>query len=312
MINLLKQEVIKQGDKASILAVNRLKDLKQDIDRFKKQNKLNKFHKYIVNNIYNFSLPTVDFDVQSIIIIAVPRPMYANVEFIYQGKSYKLKSLVISNMNNENAFIETEKYLTNLLSPQGYHIKLAPNLPYKRVAARSGLATYGRNNICYVAGMGSSLTLVAYYSDVPCLKDDWTIVKKSPSCTNCKACINSCPTNAIKEHKFLIDNDKCLSYFNESPREFPEWIPLSAHHCIYDCLKCQIICPMNKNYINNIIGPIKFTEQETEIILSQVNYQEFDSQLQRKVDILGMKDWLKAIPRNLLVLFKAYDRYANE
>jgi epoxyqueuosine reductase len=36
-------------------------------------------------------------------------------------------------------------------------------LPLKSLAVRSGLAAYGRNNVCYVPGMGSFLELVGLY-----------------------------------------------------------------------------------------------------------------------------------------------------
>jgi epoxyqueuosine reductase len=37
----------------------------------------------------------------------------------------------------------------------------------KRLAVRSGLARYGRNNVTYVEGMGSFLELSASLTDMP-------------------------------------------------------------------------------------------------------------------------------------------------
>lgn len=62
--------------------------------------------------------------------------------------------------------------LTKVLEPAGY--QATPSLlPLKSLAAHSGLAVYGRNNICYVPGMGSFLELVGLYSDLPCSEDTW-------------------------------------------------------------------------------------------------------------------------------------------
>jgi epoxyqueuosine reductase len=71
------------------------------------------------------------------------------------------------------------------------------------------------------------------------------------------------PTEAIRTDRFLIDNEKCLSYLNESRRSFPEWLLKSVHHCVHDCLKCQIIYLMNKEHVENIVQPVQFTESET-------------------------------------------------
>ncbi len=245
-------------------------------------------------------------------MMAVPRPTYAKVEFAWQGKIYHTLSLASSEMDSDDAPTVTKEYLDNYLSPKGYHIKYASNMPLKRLATRSGLAVYGRNNICYVEGMGSSLTLVAYFTDMPCTEDDWAEIRQAETCNNCYICINNCPTKAIRKDSFLIDNERCLSYFNESPEEFPEWIPLSAHHCVYDCLKCQLKCPMNKKYINHVIGPIEFSEEETNRLIAGAKYHEFNPVLQRKVKILGMDKWLEAIPRNLLVLFEQDNHYTSK
>lgn len=301
-IELLKKEVSTHGDSLKILSIERLHELKGEIESFAENEELNRFQKYIVSNIYELELPAADFEIRSIIIIAVPCPSYANVEFIWQGKKYLTSSLVRANMNGEDAFEVAKQYLENYLGPRGYHMKCAMKLPLKRLAARSGLASYGRNNICYVEGMGSFLALFAYFTDMECIKDDWTEISNASICENCRACINSCPTGAISNEKFLLNNERCLSYYNESPGEFPEWIPLSAHHCLYDCLKCQINCPMNTDYVDNVIGPIEFSEEETHMILSGGKFYGFSPALQKKVKLLGMDEWLEAIPRNLRIL----------
>ena len=102
----------------------------------------------------------------------------------------------------------------------------------------------------------------------------------------------------------MINNERCLSYFNEGPGDFPEWLPKSIHNCLYDCLLCQKICPGNKDYINNIIGPIEFNETETDMLLSGKLMKEFPPTLKKKVVFLGMDQWLSAIPRNIKVLLE--------
>lgn len=187
MIELLKQEILERGYTLRILSIKRLYELKKDIESFEKNQALNQFQKYILNSIYKFEVPTVDFEIKSIVVIAVPTPAYAKVEFVWQGKKSLLDSLARFNIGGEDAKAVTRKYLKNYLATKGYHIKQAPNLPLKRLAVRSGLAVYGRNNICYVEGMGSFLTLVAYFTDIPFTEDDWTEMRQASICTNCRA-----------------------------------------------------------------------------------------------------------------------------
>ena len=298
MVHLLKQEALVHGEKLQILSINRLQNLKSEIELFKKNGDLNEFQKWIVNNLYKFETPTVEFIIKSIIIIAIPHPSYAKVEFVRQGKKYSFLSLVMSDFDN------TEEYINDFLAPKGYHIKSTLNLPLKRLAAQSGLAVYGKNNICYMEGMGSFFSFAAYFSDIPCDNDDWTEMRQADICANCNICFNNCPTGAIRKFRFLIDNERCLSYYNESTKEFPEWIPLSVHHCLYDCLKCQANCPMNKEYVNNVSEVIKFSGDETNMLLSGSPYDAFTPALQHKSKILGLNQWLDAIPRNLEILFK--------
>lgn len=303
MADLLKQEALIHGDKLQMLSIKCLQNLKSEMELFKKDEGLNGFQRWIVNNLYKLDVPPVEFIIKSIIIIAIPHPSYAKVEFVRQGKKYNFVSLVKSDFDN------TEKYLNDFLTPKHYHIKAAPNLPLKRLASQSGLAVYGRNNICYIEGMGSFFSFIAYFSDIPCENDDWEEMRQANRCINCNICFNNCPTEAIREERFLIDNERCLSYFNESSDEFPEWIPLSIHHCLYDCLKCQINCPMNKEYVNNVIESIKFSEEETDMLLSGNYFDSFSPALKQKSKVLGLNDWLDAIPRNLKILFELSDTH---
>lgn len=301
MIEALKQEALLHGDKLHVLPIKHLQTIKNEIDLFKENEELNGFHEWIIQNLYCFDVPKVDFSIKSIILVAVPHPTYANLEFERQGKKYNSFGIVKSDFEN------TEGYLSDFLVPKSYHIVPVYNLPMKRMASQCGLAVYGRNNICYVDNMGSNFSFAAYFSDVPCEDDYWNKMSYAEACTDCKACINNCPTGAIRSDRFLIDNDRCLSCLNEGAEEFPEWLPKSAHHCLYDCLKCQLICPMNKEYNSKVMSPIKFDEKETDMLLGGVPFGEYSDELKMKAKILGMAEWpdsVKAIPRNLRVLFE--------
>lgn len=52
MIESLKQEAIYRGDLLKILSIERLSELKSDIDNFEEREALNQFQKFIIKNIY--------------------------------------------------------------------------------------------------------------------------------------------------------------------------------------------------------------------------------------------------------------------
>jgi hypothetical protein len=61
----LKQEALKHGE-LQIIPIKRLQSLKTEFDDFKKNEALNGFQKWIVNDLYKFALPTVGFTMRSI------------------------------------------------------------------------------------------------------------------------------------------------------------------------------------------------------------------------------------------------------
>lgn len=103
---------------------------------------------------------------------------------------------------------------------------------------RSGLAEYGKNNICYVSGMGSFLQIVAAYSDLPCSEDGWREPVMMKSCDGCDLCRRVCPTGAIPSDRFLLRGERCIVYHNEKRGDvpFPDWMAASWHNCLIGCM----------------------------------------------------------------------------
>lgn len=298
MASKIEMIALEHGDRLKVISIDHLKDLSETITIFKEQEELNDFQRWIVNELYQFETYEEDFKINSIILVAIQHPFYAKVDFFKDGKKKTFLSLVRADFN------KTEEYVKKFVEKNGYSIKVANNLPLKRLGSHSGLAKYGRNNITYVDGLGSNFSYAAYFSDMICEEDNWGEAKNADTCNKCNLCIENCPTGAIRKDRFLIDNQKCLSAVNEVPGEFPTWVPVAAHHTLYDCLICQRICPMNHKQQNNVIDSISFSEEETDMLLAGRPIDTFSDESKTKIYFLGMNDWYEAIPRNLKTLFE--------
>jgi len=288
------QPALTHGERVRLIPVERLLDLRGELRELEAREALNGFQRWILAHKYTLEVPAAH--ARSIVLVAVPHPMFARVELAWQGRTVRCASLVMSD------FETTERSLRALFDERGLLFVPVSDLPMKRLAARSGLAVYGRNNVCFVEGMGSQLSFAAYLTDVPCDDVSWAELRPAPLCARCEVCLNDCPTGAIREDRFLIDNERCLSYLNESADPFPGWLPASAHHCLYDCLRCQLRCPMNKPYARPGIGPIPFSEEETDMLLSGVPAEAYPPDLREKARLLGLDQWPAGLARNVRIL----------
>ncbi len=287
------------GERPRAIPVRRLAELRDELAAYGQSEELNDFQRYILREKYEFGVPAAPFEIRSLILVATPHPPYAPVELTWGGRTIQTRSLVMSD------FARTERDLRARLEPQGVHLIPAGDVPLKRLAVRSGLAVYGRNNVTYVEGMGSQHSMSAFFSDLPGDETAWTEVTMATECAGCRACLNGCPTGAIREDRFLIDNMRCLSYFNESPAEFefPDWLPASVHHTLYDCLRCQIRCPINIRLHSIPAQTVTFDEAETGLLLAGVPADRMPEPTARKARFLGLDKWGDGVPRNIRVLF---------
>jgi epoxyqueuosine reductase len=159
-----------RGWKGRIVPVSHLSDLRDAIiGRYK--------HGLINHTLYREQLGFFSFNppsdlpgVRSIVIVAVPTPQM-RIVFHWQGRSVPVvvpPTYVSYTPRTESI----QAVLAAWLRHEDYH-QAKPKLPLKTLAVCSGLANFGRNNICYVPGMGSFLQLVGAYSDLPCESDPW-------------------------------------------------------------------------------------------------------------------------------------------
>ncbi len=184
--------------------------------------------------------------------------------------------------------------------------------PLKATAARLGLLRYGRNNVGYTAGSGSYVQLCAYLTDAPLPVDD-RVVPHAPmmldECERCNACTGVCPTGAITDDRVLLRAHRCLTSVNESPGEWPSWVPTWAHTCLLGCLECQKVCPVNPSLTVEDTGVV-FSAAETRSLLADTGAgaERDENGIRAKLAWLGQPYAEPTLGRNLRALAAAAGR----
>jgi len=299
MFDELKKLVESNGDKLAIVSMDNMRKYQADMEEYSKHMDpdVRNYMSFMLDDPKKFNPSATHM--QSIIIAAVPRPVYVKVTWHARGRQYAAFSGSSANAD------KAADYIMSAVQAAGYEIKREMRLIQKPIAVASGLAKYGRNNIVYIDGWGSAFSLLAFSTTAPCDTPTlWRESVVSDTCNDCKICENLCPANAIVPGKFAIDSHKCLTHLYQLKDDFPDWLPATAHHSHYSCLMCQARCPMNKGLVPS---QISFDEAETARILKGGPYDDVADELKTKIAQLAGLAKLATAPRNLNVLFDLMD-----
>ena len=303
IIDMFSQSMMETRYAIQVVSINHLEELKKDIEILRSSDLFSDLINTITNDFYSFVLPDAPFKINSIIIVASPKPL-VEVKFNLKDKTISLLHHTYVNVDKTT---DIKNNIDEILNSKGYHLIETASLPQKLLAVRSGLAKYGRNNITYVDGMGSLLELTTFYSDILCTDDNWQEVQQMDLCKTCSVCVNICPTAAITKERYLIKAERCLTYLNEfiwpMLKDFPSWLDKSAHNCIHGCILCQVHCPQNRRFTDNIVGTIEFNDEETLMLLEGKSVKELPKDLLLKLKKLNLADdYFDLLSRNLKVL----------
>ena len=288
-----------EGCKAKIVSVEHLGDLQGDINTLHRQAMFDE--EFFTEELSGFDFTVTDRlpGAQSLIIAAAPQPQ-VRVTFTSEGKDLPC---IVPPIYSYATDRKIEELLRSQLEPNGYHFMKAI-IPWKLLAVRSGLAQYGKNNVTYIAGLGSFYRLVAFVSDLPCIEDSWGALNILKDCTKCDACTKACPGGAIGAGRFLLHAERCLTFHNERQGKFPAWLNPSWHHCLVGCMICQKVCPVDKNFRQWVTeGPV-FSEAETTAILQGDSSEHWPRSVMQKIEGLDLSGYTTVLGRNLEVLAK--------
>lgn len=253
---------------------------------------------------FEFKKPGALPNACSIIVIATPQPSSV-IDVTFKGQ--RVRAIIPPTYLYKEIREACTKILFDTLSAAGSGMARA-RLPMKLLATGSGLGRYGRNDICYVDGMGSFHRLEAFYTDYEFGIDAWQEVSMMGSCTGCSFCLESCPTGCIPGERILVDVERCLTYLNENEKDIPAWVNPRWHNALVGCMRCQIVCPENRDFIRDRDKVEQFTEEETGLILNGVPAKELPAELSAKLGRMGIEELFPLLARNLAALLKLSDK----
>lgn len=298
MENLLNS-IAARGWRGQLTPVEHLHDLRNAIlDRLEKGQIDRQLYEEQLS-FFSFDLPQDLPHARAMLIVAVPTPQ---MRVFFHTRGQRVPVIIPPTyVSYTPRTLRTQDALAAILGQEGYQVAKA-RLPLKTLAVHSGLARYGRNNICYVDGMGSYLQLVGAFSDLPCESDNWQQPQMLERCESCRACLRKCPTKAIQPDRFLLHAENCLTYHNEAARDFPGWIDPSWHHCLFGCLRCQTNCPENKAVVNWFEDRVEFSEAETTLLIEATPYEQLPEEMVFKIRKLEINERYLSLCRNLKML----------
>ena len=295
----LVEHIKKQGWQGAIVSIGRVKDLETEIGSRRQKGLLDPvlFDKYLAS--FDFSCERRLADARSLIIVAVPQPQ-VRVVFETGHDSFPV---MIPPTYACSIDQQVSAKLDSFLSSTSYHFKKV-RLPEKLLAVRSGLARYGKNNISYIPDLGSFYRPVVFISNVPCEADSWREPTVMTECEKCTACLQACPTSAISSQRFQLHAERCLTFCNESTRDFPDWLRPAWHNSLVGCMICQKVCPVNKAVVKWIEPGETFNANETELILNGTSNELLPRPTVEKLKRQDLTEYYDVLGRNLKALIK--------
>lgn len=299
LADVIHKKFRQAGWQERIVSVEHISILQKEIEEHRLNGRLDEvlYADYLAR--FDFGILHAFPNMKSVIIVTAMQSR-TRVTFKWKGKT---QACIIPPTYYLATDDQIRESLESILIPEGYCLKKI-RLPEKLLAVHSGLAKYGKNNLTYVPGMGSFHRPAVFATDMACSEDDWGELTQLKACRNCIACMDACPTGTLASDRFLAHAERCITFYNEHPPEFPEWLDPAWHNCWVGCMLCQNVCPMNQKFLNQIDDGEAFSEKETDYLLKGMPPYKLPKPLAEKIEKLGLTEYAAVLGRNLKAILE--------
>ncbi len=131
------------------------------------------------------------------------------------------------------------------LNEGGYNVakrEHGEEMTLKPLAVKSGIGVYGKNSLVHAEGFGSWIYLGCVITDAPLEAEERPY--KLSDCGDCTACIEACPTNAIKEPYKVVRSLCIADWLDGVP--IPRHLREKVENRLTGCEICQEVCPKSR------------------------------------------------------------------
>jgi len=291
------------GYRHRLAPADMVEKLDRDIQGLREQGSLSESLYAEYSESFTFSPPAEVPEPRTLVAVAWPSPA---VKVRFHLDSDPLEAVIPPTYVSSVGRARCLEIMQSVLGEAGYGVARA-RVPDKLLAATTGLARYGRNNLAFVPGMGTFARL-----DVFCTDADLGAVEpeikgslRMSSCPPCRNCHHHCPTGCIPYDGTVIDATRCLTLLNENEGEWPDWLDPRAHHTLVGCMRCQEMCPADRYYLRKEAVVAEFDRSETGIILQNLPPERLPETVQSKLRELDLEGYSTVLGRNLRALQRA-------
>jgi epoxyqueuosine reductase len=222
-------------------------------------------------------------DVRSLVIVG-----YYDLRTLKESAEIGLKGKVARSyaVGHEFSLVDELQPIKKLLKKHGYKVLISAGnlaqaaLPLKLAAVRAGLGLQGKHSVVITPEYGSWVTFGALMTNASLEYDE---PLTDDICGKCTACMDACPTAAIKE-AYIVDMSLCLDEILNSPADIPDYIKDKIGNRILSCDTCLEACPHSRKalrkaqlkgshpYEHDLLELLHLEPREFEQMVSTLNW----------------------------------------
>jgi len=178
------------------------------------------------------------------------------------------------------AFSAMDEYcyevIKEYLNEKGYNAvkrEHGEDIALKPLAVKAGIGVYGKNSLVHAKRFGSWIYLACVVTDASLEAEDRSY--KLSDCGDCTACIEACPTNAIKEPYKVMPSLCIAQWLDGAP--IARQLRGKVGNRLTGCEICQEVCPKNQGLTPRRHYPIEIEEKSDSpelipLLLGDENY----------------------------------------